>query len=231
VSIYSVVSNDGGFHFKRTGGMKALVAEMPYRFEEEPDWWGIMGPTSIVKRGDDYYVLVSMIHPTDRASNGVCVMRTWTVSDPASWRGWDGHGFTVQFVDPYELHVENPDAHLCKPLPKDAPMFTVDSLLWSPVRQSYVLVTRVQKWDKPANGEVPGAYLQESKDMIHWNKPVSQLSDAQAGGENLYPSLIDPASPDQNLSPLGNTAILFTKIGNQGYKSWKVVAREVRLQQ
>jgi hypothetical protein len=57
------------------------------------------------------------------------------------------------------------------------------------------------------------------------------LSDAEAGAENLYPSLIDPDSPDANFSTLGDNAILYTKTGNQGYKSWKIVARGVHLKQ
>jgi hypothetical protein len=231
VSISEAVSTDGGYHFKRLPGDHALVAAMPYRFQEQPHWFGYMNPSSIVKHGDDYYVLVSQIHPTDRTRSGVCVLHTRTISDPSSWRGWDGKDFTVKFVDPYRIKIDDPNAHVCTPLAPGQVFFALGSLAWSPLRQSYLLVARFQKWDQPTHGEVPGAYLFESKDLIHWSKPVLLLSDAEAGAENLYPSLIDPDSPDANFSTLGDNAILYTKTGNQGYKSWKIVARGVHLKQ
>ncbi len=32
---------------------------------------------------------------------GACLMRTRDMTDPTSWRAWDGRGFAVRFADPY----------------------------------------------------------------------------------------------------------------------------------
>jgi hypothetical protein len=234
VSISEAVSTDGGLHFHRIPGLHGVIANMPYTFHQQPHWYGYMNPSSIVKHGDFYYVMVSMIHPTDRTRSGVCVLRTSNVADPASWRGWDGQNFSViTATDPYHTKLADPDAHLCKPLPPGTVQFGLGSLSWSPVRQSYLLVTRLQKWDKPEHGEVPGAYLSESKDMIHWSAPTLLLSDATAGGENTYPALIDPNATDPNFTTLGDNLLLYTmtRIAPHGYAAFNIDVRPIHLKQ
>lgn len=232
VSITAAQSEDGGNHFTRVSKNNGLVASLPFKFKpRQGQFYGLMNPSNIIQRGKFFYALVSDIDPYDVHMSGVCVIRTDNLDDPSSWRAWDGNGFSTKFVDPYKAIVDSPSFHVCAPLKKNAPFFSLGSVLWVPKRSSYILVTRRQKWDGPSIW-VPGAYLSESKDLFHWSKPILLLSDEQAGNvDQLYPSIIDPDAKDQNFSTAGEHVILYTKISTPGlsYAGWKLVARKVEL--
>ena len=232
-SLTAAISTDGGYHFTRYPGAKALVAAAPYKYQMRGHNFGVGGGTpNITKRGNYFYLLATQIDAADKHYNGVCVLRTGNLADASSWRGWDGSDFTVEFIDPYQNSTANPLAHTCRPLPDGHPFFSVGSMTWSPKRQTYIMVARVQRWDAAKYRMQPGVYLFESKDFIDWSGPTLLLSDDQAGGAPQdYPALIDPHSPDQNFSTIGDTPILFTKVSGpgSGYKGWKVVARQVKL--
>jgi hypothetical protein len=233
-SISEVYSRDDGYHFYSFPNGKGLVAAYPYQYRQSSHFFGIGGPTNIVRAGGFYYVLVAQIHPNNRALNGICVMRTNNIADPSSWRGWSGHDFSITFVNPYRANVQDPGRHLCAPLSNGA-LFNAGSLNWVPARQTFVLTVRRQAWDKKRPGLIgdePGVYLYESKDFINWSAPVLLLSDKQAGGlEQRYPALIDPASKDPDFSTLGPAPLLFTvtSVKGAGYGSTEIVARAVKL--
>ena len=48
--------------------------------------------------------------------HGVYLIRTHRLDDPASWRAWDGSGFTVRFADPYREAVDDEAGHVCEPV-------------------------------------------------------------------------------------------------------------------
>jgi len=230
VSITEAISRDGGYHFRRFPGESGLVADLPYTFRPVRNrFFGYLNPSNIVKKDGFFYVLVSAIDPYDRAHNGVCILRSSTL-EPKSWRAWDGRRFNKTFADPYQSSEASPEENTCTPITKD--FFYLGSILYSPTRKEFLLVSRVQKWDHPKHGETPGAYLWQSEDLIHWAGPILLLSDAQAGGiEQLYPCLIDPSAQDQNFTTVGSSALLFTKIGTpgEGLRGSKLVARRVTL--
>lgn len=233
VSITEAISKDDGYHFKRYPENEGIVATLPYKFQpKRGSFIGDMNPTNIIKRGEYYYVLVSAIDPYDVGHSGVCLLRNQVLSDPSSWRAWNGKSFSTNFVDPYNPIVDAPTVHACIPIEHDNLFFSLGSVTWSSIRQSYLLVARLQKWDRPRQGLSPGAYLFESTDLIHWSKPTLLFSDAQAGGvTQLYPSLIDPSSSGSNFDTIGDTAILFTKVSvkGEGYKTWRLLARRIKL--
>lgn len=60
-------------------------------------------PSNIVQHLDDnfFYMLAQVdIHQGERNVVGRCLLRTDDLSDPSSWRAWDGSGFEYGFVDP-----------------------------------------------------------------------------------------------------------------------------------
>ena len=63
-------------------------------------------------------------------------MRTRDVTDPKSWRAWDGKSFNVSLaVNPYTDPNLQPAQHICHPLTK----MTYPSLLWSTYLKSYLI--------------------------------------------------------------------------------------------
>jgi hypothetical protein len=233
-SISEVYSTDDGFHFRPFPNGKGLVAAYPARYKQPKHFFGLSGPTNIVKKGGFYYTLVAQIHPTDQDLNGICLLRTANIADPTSWRGWNGHDFSITFVNPYHVDVDDVSKHLCVPLANKA-LFNSSSLSWVPARKSFLLVIRRQRWDKSRPefiDDTPGVYLTESKNLIDWSRPTLLLSDTEAGGlEQRYPSLIDPTSNDRSFVTLGPNPILFTvtSVKGGGYGSTKLMARQVHL--
>lgn len=233
-SISEVFSTDDGFHFKNFPNGKGLVAAFPYRYKRQAHFFGISGPTNIVKAGEYFYTLVAQIHPTKNELNGICALRTSNVADPASWRGWSGHDFSISFINPYRVNASDINKHLCVPLANKG-LFDSSSLTWIPYRRSFLLVVRRQVWAKSHPeliGDTPGIYISESKDMIHWSRPALILSDKDAGGvEQMYPSLIDPTSTDPSFSTIGPNPLLFvaTRAKGGGNRGVKLVARRLKL--
>ena len=69
--------------------------------------------------------------------DGACLMRTHDLTDPSSWRAWDGAEFNVSLaVNPYLDPTLVPSEHICKPVTH----MTYPSLLWSTYYQSYLIM-------------------------------------------------------------------------------------------
>jgi hypothetical protein len=123
-SITLVVSTDGGRSYHRAAPRNGLVGALPYRYDPSGigfEGMGLNGVTQIVRNpADGYYYAISgdAIAPQlgVEGAGYNCLMRTKMLADPTSWRGWDGHGFTRTFVDPYREPTEPPDDHVCKPI-------------------------------------------------------------------------------------------------------------------
>ena len=100
-TITYAVSTDGGRSFKAPAGPERFVAGVPYRYDPtRGQRSGLFNPSNIVRRGDYFYTMMTSA-PQGEQRAGVCLMRTDRLDDPASWRGWDGRDFTVQFANPY----------------------------------------------------------------------------------------------------------------------------------
>src|SRR5262249_2913854 len=110
-SISYASSVDGGHTFTHVTPPGHVVAPPPIRWDPQgpPPPHGYFNPSNIVLRQDGFYY--SMFMAIDRAATqqGLCVMRTKTLNDPASWRAWDGSGFNLQMTDPYT----GPPAAIC----------------------------------------------------------------------------------------------------------------------
>src|SRR6202042_3491480 len=63
---------------------------------------------------------------------GECVMRTETLSDPSSWRAWNGTSFSLQMTDPYTGAA----APLCTPTTVNVPY---ESLTYNTYLKMYML--------------------------------------------------------------------------------------------
>jgi hypothetical protein len=105
-SVISVVSEDGGRTFRRVTSEKrphGIVVAGPLRYRANAGVQGAPAHRHIVERDGWFYVMPScaFLHIADPEVHNVkCVFRTANVSDPSSWRGWDGSAFTVPPFDP-----------------------------------------------------------------------------------------------------------------------------------
>src|SRR5262249_25945600 len=113
-ALTAAVSRDGGETFHRLPGV-ALIAALPYRYGETGlGHHGYFNPSNIITRANAAHMFVFATRAgVQRAGN--CLLRTETIGEPGSWRGWDGIAFRIVFVNPYEARAR-PEDHVCTPL-------------------------------------------------------------------------------------------------------------------
>jgi hypothetical protein len=235
-SITEAISTNGGQSFSRPKGDDALVAVMPYPYKPDTKtWFGFMNPTNIIWQNGYAYFMVSFIDPDVSKTSGVCLFRSATPANAKSWRGWDGHDYTVSFGNPYRTAGGLPKTPICAPVDSKNIMWSLGSLSWLPQSQIFVLTTRCQQWDQATRHCTAGAYVTASRDLLHWSTPVSLMADMPGpGGKPLaetYPSLMDPAATDRNFTDVTDTPWLFTVEIPPGHggQERKLIARKVTL--
>ena len=126
VSMTLAVSHDWGYTWAHAlPPPHHLVATSPYRYNGSAmvlnAGWG--DSSGIVKSPIDgyFYTVVHNRFPQGLQSNGSCVIRTSTLANPSSWRGWDGQQFSVPFASPYTAKGRHsaPEDHVCTVLALD----------------------------------------------------------------------------------------------------------------
>jgi hypothetical protein len=139
---------------------------------------------------------------------GNCLLRTEAIATPDAWRGWDGGGFGVAFIDPYAVAAP-PQGHVCAPVAPAVLRWPVTSLVRH--APSGLFIATMQ--DTARDG---GVYVATSRDLLHWDGPGRLLAAIGPGAWRcedappiFYPSLLDPLSPDRNFETVGDTAVLF----------------------
>ena len=81
-----------------------LVAAIPYQYTKDGPH-GYFTPSNIVRTGDGYFYTMFRAQPKGPQQLGTCMMRTRNLSDPTSWRAWNGTAFAVQFAQ--SLHRDH----------------------------------------------------------------------------------------------------------------------------
>lgn len=211
-TIVAASSTDGGRSLVRAAP-PAVMAAAPFRQETgQGRHRGFFNPSNVVADGPWRYVLVSTTGwdaPGGDQEPGVCLFRTATPADPASWRAWTGAGFTAAFPDPYRGPV--PRAQACKPV---APFPTpVGAVVRHRGTGAFIAVFMAK-----AGPGFPrsGFYWTTSRDLLAWDVPRLLLAGATLYddpctapvGLIAYPSLIDPAATGRNFDDAGDTALL-----------------------
>jgi hypothetical protein len=224
-AITLALSTDGGDTFRpaRTPP-ENLVAEVPYRYENDQGPFGIFTPSNIVVKDGYYYALVSA--PAHRAQKpGVCLMRTKRLADPRSWRAWDGDKFNVTFVDPYVVNV-SARGHVCAPVSPDEITDMTQSLTYNTYFDKFLLVAPAKQYDQRKRENIGGFYYSLSDDLIHWStrkliRQATMITDYRCGDSNpvFYPSVLDPRSKSRNFDTTGRRPYLyFTRFHYSGCK-------------
>jgi hypothetical protein len=208
------ISHDGGRTFRHAAKPPHhLVAAIQDRYKPDEGMAGIFSPSNIVyrKANHHYYALALLVGYN--GERGTCVMRTRRLTDPRSWRAWDGSGFGYRFQNPYG---PSPATRSCTPVDHDNIQQMSQSLTYNTYLHKFVLVGTAATYDPVRNGPVWGIYFSVSRDLVHWSmrrliKEAELIWTYRCGDRKplLYPSLIDPSSNSRNFETTGRTPYLY----------------------
>jgi hypothetical protein len=238
-SIGLVKSVDGGASYTHAAPPGHLVASSQYRYAAGAGPLGVFDPSNIVYRpSDDYYYAMVRMEQHEAQPYGACLIRTRTLSDPASWRAWDGSGFGVSFMNPY-ISNDAPEAHVCQPVSPQSFQIPIQtaSLTYSTYLGKYVVLGVSQEYDPVAARWNGGFFYSLSEDLITWS-PMRVFMAAQVPWTHRCgepdpvrdPSLLDPASESRNFDTIGRRPYLyFTRFNMEYWKGdcWATLNRDL----
>ena len=215
------LSEDGGYHFSRPKPPGNYLISLPYKYQVSQGPEGYSVDANIVKVGEWYYDEVySWAWPPNCGAgkgqksclvpDGACAIRTSSILDPGSWRGWDGKDFSVAFADPYRGAVANPQAHVCALVPY---LDYSTGINYHPASHLFVATL----WNQGSASWGPrGLYFTTSPDFVHWSKPELAMTQDQmlrrepeGNWSYQYFSLIDPSSSDSSYMTVTDTPYLY----------------------
>jgi len=224
-SVTYAVSTDGARSFSKPGAPAHTVAPAPYAWvppapgvPADSFVEGYFAPSNIVQGKDGYYYSFFMAIPFENWNQmqGLCVIRTRTLGDPASWRAWDGSGFNLRMTSPY---VTGAAAPVCAFLGG----FVIPShLVYDTYLERYLAVA-TSPGHLDVNGRPTcGIFYALSADLVHWSghRLLVEASmpwcaaDPSSPGllepvNVLYPSIVDHADTTINFEKAGRTPYLY----------------------
>ena len=118
----------------------------PYKYSESTAAYGYFSPSNVIRKADGYFYVLFQAEAFGAQQIGACEARTKNPTNPASWRGWDGTGYNVQFIDPY-TNPAPPEQHVCAPVAWPEIEKMVQSLTYNTYFKKYLLIGHTQDWD------------------------------------------------------------------------------------
>jgi hypothetical protein len=227
-SITMGISTDGGKTYQNIAAPPDhLVASLPVLYNNEGRPTGVRGAT-LIKAPDGYIYLYTNISdyggtPDAPESHRLCVMRTDNISDPASWRYWDGSDFTGRWTNPY-IDGADPDATPCDRLdPVDLPD-GLDGVVYDETLGKYISVGIAAHPTTTPDRLMWGAYYSFSDDLIDWSRrrllyeipiPIS-VEDPEFDLHYAYPTFLDPDSQSRDFFTADGSFYLYLTRANMG---------------
>ena len=221
-SITMAVSYDSGKTYTHVKAPGHLVASVPYPYVPDAGPYGIFEGSNIFYNEKDSY-FYKMIHLEDYQlqKRGAGIMRTLDLADPSSWRAWNGHDFSVRFINPYKEIGYDPADHVCEPVSFDKIGKMADNLTFNTFFNKFMVVGTANKWDPEREKEVYGFYYSLSDDLINWSD-TNLIMECELWWTNDnsvdrlgYPALIDPSDTSRNFSNTGQRPYLYFTRWNQ----------------
>jgi Big-like domain-containing protein len=211
-SITYAYSSDSGRTFTHATPPQHLVAGPAQKWDPVntpyPPY-GYFAPSQIVKREDGYYYSVfrGILPGSGLQTN--CVMRTQTLSDPTSWRAWDGTRYGLRMTDPYA-----DPAPMCTPVGPEGFILPEPTLTFNSYLGKYMMVGR--SWEP--NPPICVFSYSLSSDLIHWT-PIQRIRRYYVAWEGcqppsgekteMYPSIIDHDDTTPNFEVAGQKPYLY----------------------
>lgn len=216
-SITSATSTDGGASFTQSTAPSHLVAASPYQspYPTTHAPFGIFGGSNIIEK-DGYYYKMVQLEAYQLQDWGAGLLRTDDVTDPTSWRGWDGTGFNVEFVNPYTATGYDPADKILAPVSRDNIGKMCASITYNTYFGKYMVVDYTVG---EVNGTLKyGFYYALSDDLIHWShkRLILQTTSSWGVGGSNYPSIIDHNDTSRNFENAGQTCYLYYTKWNSG---------------
>ena len=209
------VSHNNGDSFTQAAPPDNFVATVPPRPTIDDPRTGLFQPTAPVKLGN-YFYSISLIGAYGDQNAGACMMRTRDVTDPSSWRGWDGTGFLVHFRNPYYENLRPGVVNTCEPMDYENIMAMSRSLTFNTALNKFVLTGTAVKFDPASSQNIPGFYFSTSDDLVHWSSrqlllQIPSVTSHVCGGPDSgsYPALIDHDATDPNFRITDGTVYLY----------------------
>jgi hypothetical protein len=200
---------------------------VPYRYAQnvDPDpsdtvypstgMFGYFNPSNIIRKSDGYYYAMIMATPYQGQQEGGCLIRTRRLSDPTSWRAWDGRSFTINFINPY-TSSQSPAEHVCVPVDFGHAQNLTSSLTYNTFFEEYLLVGLAQNRDPVTNEKYTAIDYSTSPDLIHWSprQDIMRIVPPwyyQCGGDKPVsnPTVLDPLPDSRNFEVTGRTIYLY----------------------
>lgn len=213
--VTSAVSHDGGNSYSAPAPPDNFIATLAPRYTIDFGRVGLYGADGPIKKGSYYYAF-TIIQQPDPQDTGVCVMRTPNITDPESWRGWDGTSFSLRFRNPFYESTAPAATHGCEPISRDNLLQIERSVTYNTALGKYVMVGNSVRFDPSLSRYVYGFYFSTSDDLLHWSmrQLVMEVTTAtihQCGGPDVvaYPSILDPTSTDRNFRVTGATPYIY----------------------
>jgi hypothetical protein len=223
-----VESVDSGRTFGHLNAPNHLVASVPYVYDPVlQSRQGAFGPSNIVKNPNDgmFYCLFYTEENVNGTSSylqggGTCVMRTDDLSDPKSWRIFNGSDYVTQCVNPYTENFDVDD-HLLHTIGMGKQMA---SLTYNTYFDMWMLVGPSAKYDLESDRYIRGFYYQLSDNLINWTGPKlimemnfpdnSSLNNSSLSEYGMYPTIIDHNDPSRNFMYSDQDCYLYYTVWN-----------------
>lgn len=223
-SITAKHSDDGGASFDYLRPPPDhLVANYPIQYIPDGGVFGAFSPSNIIK-WDGYYYAFYKLQVHFLETQHTCLMRTDDLSDPSSWRFWNGIRFEGVTADPYKTDVQSTAPHTCSPVGFDNIAQLYEGISWNTYLEKFVIVGTSS--DPTKTPDRYGFYYALSDDLINWDRrefllevalPWTATNDREM--TFLYPTLIDHNSPTLSFETTGETAYLYFTRNNFGQGS------------
>lgn len=220
-SITLVSSSDTGKTYSHTAAPSHLVASIPYQYDKDHGYrQGAFNPTNIIKhRTNGYYYAFFHTEAIGQQEDGTVVMRTNDLTDPASWRIYNGTDFSTESINPYTETGFDTTQHIFHTI---AGHKMIGGVYYSTYFEKYIMIFH--------SGYESGGTMREgicyalSDDLITWgakklmfllNPIVNSSTNASGVDYGGYPSLIDHNDTTRNFEEIGQTAyVYYTKWNN-----------------
>jgi hypothetical protein len=214
-SVTSVSSIDSGKTYTHAAAPNHLVASIPYKYDKDFGYrQGAFAPSNIIKhKTNGYYYAFFSTEERDLQQGGMAAMRTTDLSDPSSWRMYDGSGFNTENLNPYldsnydtsqyVFHVINGTKG-------------IGGVYYSTYFEKYIMVTH-SKYEIAGIMTEGMCYLL-SDDLVTWgtkkmiypvNQSVNSSTNNSSWDYGAYPSLIDHTDTTRNFEEIGQDAYLY----------------------
>lgn len=214
-SVTSVYSTDSGKSYTHNTAPSHLVASIPYEYDKDFGYrQGAFAPSNIIKhKSNGYYYAFFNTEERGLQEGGLVAMRTNDLSDPTSWRMYDGSGFNTQNLNPYLNNNYDTSQYVFHVINGTK---GVGGVYYSTYFEKYIMVAH----SKYEIGGVmtEGMCYMLSEDLVTWgtkkmiypvNQSVNSSTNNSAWDYGAYPSIIDHSDTTRNFEEIGQSAYLY----------------------